>query len=102
MMCDFEDIDIISRYSRQQAVDDGILVEVLRFNGKPVMATTHLAEEIGLDEVRAIWKEFRYWDVAVKPALREEDQMFSTGANGKRVWVIEDPEAFTIMYPEDY
>jgi hypothetical protein len=55
-----------------------------------------------LDEVRAIWKEFRYWDEAVKPALKEEDQLFYTGANGKRVWVIEDAEAYTIMYPEDY
>ena len=101
-MCDFEDMDLISRYPRQQAVADGILVEVLRFNGKPVMATTHIAEEIGLDEVRAIWKEYRYWDTAVKPALPAEDQLFYTGANGKRVWVIEDTEAFTIMYPEDY
>jgi hypothetical protein len=101
-MCDFEDRDIISRYTRQQAVDDGILVEALRFHGKPVMATTHLTQEIGLDEVRAIWKEFHYWDKTVKPALREEEQMFATGANGKKVWVIEDPEAFTIMYPEDY
>src|SRR3954454_4103144 len=99
MMCDFEDIDIISRYSRQQAVDDGILVEVLRFNDKPVMATTHLAHDIGFDEVRAIWQEFRFWDETVKPALPEEDQLFYPGANGKRVWVIEDPEAFTIMYP---
>jgi hypothetical protein len=101
-MCDFEDMDIISRYSRQQAVDDGILVEVLRFHGKPVMATTHIADEIGLTEVLAIWREFRYWDEAVKPALREEEQQFSTGANGKRVWVIEDGESYTIMYPEDY
>ena len=101
-MCDFEDMDIISRYSRQQAVADGILVEVLRFNGKPVMATTHLAQEIGLDEVRAIWKEFRLWSDTVKPTLPEEEQMFATGANGRKVWVIEDSEAFTIMYPEDY
>jgi hypothetical protein len=101
-MCDFEDMDILSRYSRQQAVADGILVEVLRCNGKPVLATAHLTQEIGLDEVRAIWREFRYWERAVKPALREEEQMFSTGANGKRVWVIEDTEAYTIMYPEDY
>jgi hypothetical protein len=101
-MCDFEDMDIISRYSRQQAVDDGILVEVCRFNGKRVMATTHLAQEIGLDEVRAIWKEFRLWSDTVKPTLPEAEQMFATGASGKRVWVIEDSEAYTIMYPEDY
>ncbi len=101
-MCDFEDMDIVSRYTRQQAVADGVLVEVLRFHGKPVMATTHLANDIGFTEVRAIWKEFRSWETLVKPALREEEQMFSTGANGKKVWVIEDAEAFTIMYPEDY
>jgi hypothetical protein len=101
-MCDFEDMDIISRYTRQQAVADGILVEVLRFNGKPVVATTHIAQELGLDELLAIWREYRYWEKAVKPILPEEEQMFATGANGKRVWVIEDGEAFTLMYPEDY
>ena len=100
-MCDFEDRDIMARYPRKQAVDDGILVEIHRFNGKPVMATKHIYNEIGRAELLAIWKEFRYW-VLVKPALPEAEQMFSTGANGRKVWVIEDSEAFTIMYPEDY
>jgi hypothetical protein len=101
-MCDFEDMDIVARYTRQQAVADGLLVEILRFNGKPVMATSHIAEELGFAELRAIWNEFRFWDAAVKPMLPAEEQVFSTGANGKRVWVIEDGEGFTIMYPEDY
>jgi hypothetical protein len=43
-MCDFEDTNIISSYTRQQAVDDGILVELLRWNGMPVMATSNIAE----------------------------------------------------------
>jgi hypothetical protein len=30
-MCDFEDVDIISKYTRAQAVDDGVLVQVLRW-----------------------------------------------------------------------
>jgi fructose-specific component phosphotransferase system IIB-like protein len=28
--------------------------------------------------------------------------MFATRMNGKKVWVIEDGAAFTLMYPEDY
>jgi hypothetical protein len=66
------------------------------------MATTHIYNEIGHVELLAIWKEFRYWDLLVKHVLPEEEQMFSTGANGKKVWVIEDSEIFAIMYPEDY
>jgi hypothetical protein len=101
-MCDYEDMDVISRYTKQQAVEDGVFVEILRFHGRPVLATAHIAAELGVAELRAIWNEFRHWDAAVKPALPEEEQMFSTGANGKKVWVIEDGESFTIMYPEDY
>jgi hypothetical protein len=36
------------------------------------------------------------------PTLPEEDRMFVTSINGKKVWVIEDGQAFTMMYPEDY
>jgi hypothetical protein len=34
--------------------------------------------------------------------LPEEERPFSTSMNSKKVWVIEDGAAFTLMYPEDY
>jgi hypothetical protein len=34
--------------------------------------------------------------------LPEEEQMFVTEIDGKNVWVIEDQQAITILYPEDY
>ena len=40
--------------------------------------------------------------VGFGPTLPEEEQMFHTTMNGKKVWVIEDGAAFTLMYPEDY
>ena len=101
-MCDFEDTDIISRYPRQQAVDDGLLVEVLRWKGMPVMATSHISEEFGLGEFVEIWHEFRAWKEQEEPKLPEADRLFHTVKRGKKVWVIEDGEAFTIMYPDDY
>jgi hypothetical protein len=101
-MCQFEDVDIVSRYTRDQAVEDGALVELLRWNGRPVMVTTHLRDEMSLSELLVIWKEFKHWRKFDKPALPEEDHLFHTGMNGKSVWVIEDGEAYTLMYPEDY
>ena len=42
------------------------------------------------------------WRKSERPALAEEDRCFVTTMNGGKVWVMEDPAAFTILYPEDY
>jgi len=34
--------------------------------------------------------------------LPEEEQMFVTKVNDESIWVIEDGQAFTLLYPEDY
>jgi hypothetical protein len=101
-MCEFEDMDLSSPAGRQPAGDDDEVVEVLRFHGKRVLATAHLAEAICLDEILAIWREFRLWNDTVRPLLPGEEQQFATGANGRQVFVIEDAHAYTLMYPEDY
>jgi hypothetical protein len=101
-MCDFEDTDIICIYTRQQAVDDGVLVEASRWNGIPVMATTHISEEFGLVELIDIWQKFLAWKDQEEPKLPEEDRLFHIEAKGKKVWVVEDSQALTIMFPEDY
>ena len=61
--------ELISEYSLEQAIEDGVLVE---------------------------------WRLNIKDTLPEEDQMFVTEIDGKNVWVIEDGQAITMMYPEDY
>src|SRR5262245_35370400 len=101
-MCDFEDRDIISRYPIKQAVEYGVLVHVLSWKGMPVMATSPIAEDFGLGELLEIWNEFRAWKEVKESSLPEEDRLFHTLKNGRKVWVMEDGEAFTIMYPTDY
>jgi hypothetical protein len=105
-MCDFEDWEIISRYTPKQAIEDGLLVKLydIQWQGviRPYIATTHIFDDIGLDGAMEIWKEFVDWRVHVMPTLPEEEQLFCTGLDERKVWIIEDGAAFTIMYPEDY
>jgi hypothetical protein len=48
----FDDAEVISSYPLQQAIKDGILVEIFKNRwdelsaGKPIVATAHLAQDI--------------------------------------------------------
>ena len=103
-----EDANVIYSYSLDQAIDEGVLVEVFkpRWNelsgGKPIIATAHLFHEISLAGLMEIWNEYVSWRKKVMANLSEEDQMFVTTMNGEKVWIVEDGTAFTMMYPEDY
>jgi len=107
-MNDFTDQNIISAYTMQQAIEDGVLVEIFKnrrkelSGDKPIVATSHLFEEVSLAGLQEIWNEYVQWRRDVMPTLPEEDQLFTTKMNGEVVWVIEDGAAFTLMYPDDY
>jgi hypothetical protein len=105
-MCQFEDVEIISKYPLDQAIEDGMIAKLcdIRFGIeiKPWVTTSHLLDEIGRDKVMKIWDEYVTWRQTTMPKLKEEDQMFVTKVNGKKVWIIEDGAAFTAMFPEDY
>lgn len=66
------------------------------------MATRSLFEDVSQAGLMEIWNEFVLWRREVMPTLPEEEQLFATEMNGRKVWVIEDGAAFTLMYPEDY
>jgi hypothetical protein len=105
-MCGFEDVEIISAYPLGQALADGMLVKLcdIRFGIeiKPLVATSHLLDEIGRDKVMQVWDKYVTWRQNIMPKLKEEDQMFVTQVNGKRIWLIEDGATFTALFPEDY
>ncbi len=104
----FDDAEVISSYPLQQAITDGILVEIFKnrwdelSNGKPIVATRYLFSEVSLAGLMEIWNEYVTWQKEVKPTLPEEQHLFATTMNSKTVWVIDDAAAFTLMYPEDY
>jgi len=99
-------IDIV--YSLQQAIDDGVLVEVFKNRwgqlsaGTPIIATRHVFEALSLAALREIWNDYVVWMTEVKATLPEAEQLFATTMNGETIWVIADGAAHTIMYPEDY
>jgi hypothetical protein len=103
-----DDKNIIFEYTLEQAIADGVLVEIFKnrwkqlSGGKPIVSTEHLFNEVSLAGLMEIWNEYVVWRKEVMPTLPEEDQMFKTKMNSKVVWVIEDGAAVTLMYPEDY
>src|SRR3954447_6397944 len=101
-MCDFEDFPIISRYSLSQAIMDGILIRISTYQGKPVVATSHILEKISRADLLKIFAQFRQQDIYPHSELSEEEQLFTTKFAGRKVWVTEDSQSYTLMYPEDY
>jgi len=107
-----DEATIISEYSLEQAIADGVLVEVFGYNikdfverytnGKPVVATANLFNQVSQSDLTELWNKYVEWRLNVKDVLPEEDQMFVTEIKGENVWVIEDGQAITMMYPEDY
>src|SRR5437867_87093 len=105
----FEDAEIISSYTLDDAIADGVLLPLLKSRwqklsgGKPIVVTASLAADLTGSALLGIWNDFVEWKNNVEQTLPEEDRLFSmTANNGKKVWVIEDGAAFTLMYPEDY
>ncbi|HLJ69128.1 MAG TPA: hypothetical protein VKX16_17375 [Chloroflexota bacterium] len=102
------DSTVIYAYTLEQAIDDGVLVEVFAENrpaltgGKPIVATHAVHEAYTEDELAELWNRFRDWEREVMPGLPEEEQLFSSVMNGETVWVLEDGQAFTILFPDDY
>jgi len=103
-----DEATILSEYSLEQAIDDGVLVEVFKdrwhelSQDKPIVATAHLFSQVSLAGLLDIWNEYVEWRKNVMPTLPEADQLFSTTMNGEKVWLLEDGAAFTMLYPEDY
>ncbi len=103
-----DDATMISEYSLEQAIADGVLVEVFKnrweelSQGKPIVATSHLFSQVSLAGLLEIWNEYVAWRENVMPKLPEAEQLFATTMNGEKVWVLEDGQAFTMLYPEEY
>src|SRR5688500_15270462 len=101
----FDNAEVISTYPLERAIADGLLVEILKHRwpelsgGKPIVATAHLCNKVSLAGIMEIWNEFVHWQKQIMPTLPESERLFHTTMDGKKVWVIEDGAAFTLMYP---
>jgi hypothetical protein len=86
----FDDADVISVYTLEQAIEDGVLIEVFKESwqelsgGKPIVATSAIHSEFTLAALREIWNEFVVWRREVMPTLPVEDQLFATHMNDQK------------------
>jgi hypothetical protein len=100
--------NVVYEYTLAQAIADGVLVELFKnrwenlTRGKPLVVTAAVWNEISPAGLKEIWNEYIEWRTHDMARLSEEDQLFQTKMNGNSVWVIEDGQAFTILYPDDY
>jgi hypothetical protein len=77
------DENVIIEYTLQQAIADGVLVELFKnrwktlSNGKPIVATGHLFEEVTLSGLLEIWNEFVEWRTQVALRYRKGNSSFT-------------------------
>jgi hypothetical protein len=104
----WEDAEIISVYSRAQAIEDGVLVDVTPIARRlcgfryPVAVTRALFEDAG-DGIGGLLRSVTAAALKAKPG----EDMVTLEFQGLTVWSICGPgdtaaPVVTIMYPEDY
>lgn len=102
------DAPVIFSYTWQEAVTDGVLVQLWADDldcpaGKPILAPAGISHDLPPDELRQIFDAYLTWHQVVEPTLPEEDRLFSTTTStGEKVWVIDDGTVITLLYPDEY
>jgi hypothetical protein len=99
---------VISVYTLEEALADGVLVRVCEpawpklTGGKPIVASAAVYQSFSLSTLLEIWDQYVYWYKQVMPHLPEEERLFATMVDEQKVWVLDDPQAVTILFPDDY
>jgi hypothetical protein len=105
---DLDEWEVVDTCSREQAIADGTLIEILKdrwdeiSGGKPIIATSAVLADFQPDQLLSVWEGYLMWKEFELPTLPEEEQLFTTRPMGRLIWVVEDRDAYTIMYPGDY
>jgi hypothetical protein len=100
---------VIFEYPLDQAIDDGVLHRLGWVDGKPLIGTAGIVEDVPHEERQRLFAEFFRWQKEIEPTLNDieptlndEDRMFEAlASNGENVWVIDDGAAITLLYPSD-
>jgi hypothetical protein len=113
--------NIIYRYTRQNAIDDGVLVDVTEQAWEtgirlPSVVTAHLHDVLEHIPAQSVGQDYRgrlhdvLWMTFLKlKAMKGKDEEeFPTEVDviidGQKhtLWVVIDGDGLTIMYPDDY
>ncbi len=92
-----ENAEIISVYTKEQAIGDEIVFQAGTCCGRGIVFTTHLIEGLTKEELLiALFK-----GLAAVGKFKGPD-LATIEVNGKRVWVDYNGADITLMFPEDY
>jgi hypothetical protein len=87
----------ISIYTREQAIEDGVLMNCGAFNGRSVVLTANLIASLDKHELVSAFAEGLRKGLAL-----EEPDLVSFMIGETKVWVDFVGNDLTIMLPEDY
>lgn len=94
--------DIISRYTQEQAIEDGILVKVGTCARLPVVFTTNLFYDGYEEKDKRIELVKRGLEMLKQPDKEDTDYMKLRVIEKDKIWVILDGDGITFLKPEDY
>jgi len=96
--------NVISTYTQDQAIEDGILVEVGKLtSGQRVVFTSNLFESGGyIDLEKRLNLIERGLSMLRKSDPEDTDYMRLRVIEKSRIWVIADGNGLTFMRPKDY
>lgn len=92
-----DEMEVISIYTKEQAIDDGILFQAGKFDGKGVVFTTHLIAELSKEALLTVFLK----GLAIAKKFTGPD-LATIQLGETRVWVDYVGNDLTFMFPEDY
>ena len=101
-MCNFDDLPVISVYSLEQALDDGVLVKVGECGKTPVVFTRNLLYSGFEDKDKRVELVNRGFSMLRQSDPEDTEYMRLRVIEKDRIWVIQDGNAITFMKPKDY
>ena len=101
---------VISVYSEQQAIDDGILFRICNIDGKRIVFTCGILSTITKRDASGIEKvDVLAIKYIIRAGLLELRRVMGTDAEGiaklehlGTIWAVEEPGKVTFMRPDEY
>lgn len=98
----FEDMEIISVYTQEQAIEDGILIPVGFCGKQKVIFTSNLFADGYEDADKRVALVRKGLEMLRGDDPEDTKYMRLRVIEKDRIWVIWNAEGFTFMKPEDY
>ena len=94
--------EFIHVYTRQQAIEDGVLVQVEPVDSKNTVITSNLYSDGYEDEAKRETLLQKGQELLKIPDEEDTDTMLLRVIEAEWIWVIEDGDGICFLRPEDY